>query len=117
MKHLLTLILALFSFAAFSQTVTNTIVLDGSDSKDDDGSITKYEWKQTGGTASTITNANTAKATVVFAQAGIYYYQFAVTDNDGATGTANVTVTVQAANVPPKAIIQASQITIKLPAK
>ena len=115
MKHLLTLIFVLFSFAAFSQTVTNTVILDGSDSRDDDGTISKYEWKQTGGTTTTITAANTSKATVVFTQAGTYYYQFTVTDNEGATGTANMVVTVLAANVAPKAVIKATQVTIKLP--
>lgn len=118
MKKLLFLFFfAATCFTAISQTVTNTVVLDGSDSKDDDGTIAKYQWIQTGGTTTTMTNANTAKATVVFTQAGTYYYQFTVTDNDGATGTANVEVDVFAANVPPKAIIKATKITIKLPAK
>lgn len=118
MKHLLTFLLMLLSFGAFSQTVTNTVTLDGTGSSDADGSITKYEWKQVGGAAITpITDADKVKATVVYTTAGVYNYSLTVTDNDGATSTANTQVTVLAANAPPKAVISVTQITIKLPAK
>jgi len=117
MKHLLTAILLMFSFAAFSQTVpvTNTAILNGSASYDPDGSIVKYAWVQTSGTATTINHADSSVATVIYTVAGTYQYTLNVTDNDGATSSANVTVTVYPANIPPKAIISASQINIKLP--
>jgi hypothetical protein len=117
MKHLLTAILLMFSFAAFSQTVpvTNTATLNGSASYDPDGSIVKYAWVQTSGTATTINHADSSVANVVYTVAGTYQYTLNVTDNDGATSSANVTVTVYPANIPPKAIISASQINIKLP--
>lgn len=123
MKHLLSFIFLICSFGTFAHTVadtipvTNTVILDASDSKDDDGSVVKYQWTQTGGTTVTILNASTSKGTVTFTQAGTYYFQADVTDNDGATGTANMVVTVLAANIPPKAVIKATQVTIKLPGK
>jgi hypothetical protein len=121
MKHLLTTILLMFSFAAFSQTVpvTNTATLDGSASNDVDGSIVKYLWVQTGGTAiTTVNNADKPIANVVYTVAGTYNYSLTVTDDKGATGIANVQVIVQPAdNVAPKAVISVSTITIKLPPK
>lgn len=117
MKHLFVFIFMLLSFGAFSQTVTNTVTLDGSGSSDADGSIVKYAWSQTGGpVTTTITNADQTKATVTYNTPGVYTYNLAVTDNDGATATASTQVTVLAANAPPKAVITVTQITIKLPA-
>lgn len=117
MKHLLILLFMFLSLGAFSQTVTNTVTLDGSGSTDPDGSIVKYAWSQTGGpVTTTITNADQAKATVIYSTPGVYDYTLTVTDNDGATATASTQVTVLAANVPPKAVITVTQITIKLPA-
>jgi hypothetical protein len=115
-KIISVLFLLLISYMGFSQVpVTNTATLNGSASYDPDGSIVKYAWVQTSGTATTINHADSSVANVVYAVAGTYQYTLNVTDNDGATSSANVTVTVYPANIPPKAVISASQINIKLP--
>lgn len=117
MKQLLVILfLMLISYMGFSQVpVTNTAILNGSASYDPDGSIVKYSWVQKSGTATIINHADSSVANVVYTVPGIYQYTLNVTDNDGATSSADVTVTVYAANIPPKAVISVSQINIKLP--
>lgn len=104
MKHLLTIIMLLFSSAIFAQTATTT--LDGSASSDSDGTIIAYKWVQVSGPSNpVITNATTSKATVTYTVAGVYKYSLTVTDNSGASTTATVDITVLAANIPPHAVI------------
>jgi PKD repeat protein len=111
-KVIFIFLLAAISFASKSQTVTNTVTLDGSGSSDSDGTIASYKWEQISGpVASTITNSTSAKATVVYTTAGVYKYQLTVTDDKGASGTATTQVTVLAANIPPKAVITIAQGT------
>ncbi len=85
--------------AGADQTVAeaSTVTLDGTGSSDSDGTVTGYQWTQTGGTPVTITNATTSIATFT-APAGpaTLTFQLEVTDNDGATNTATTTVTVNA---------------------
>ena len=65
---------------------------------DADGTIASYRWQQlTGPSASTLSATNTANITVSNLQAGVYTYRLTVTDNDGATATDDVTVTVNSA--------------------
>ena len=109
------------SFSGFSQsdtTVTNIATLDGSGSIDNNvnGGIVKYQWSQVSGTATTITNANSAIATVVFTQPGIYQYQLTVTNKAGLSDSQTMQVTVLAGDVKPQAIIIAVPV-IKLPAQ
>ncbi len=107
--------------AGADQTITlpvNSVTLDGSKSVDADGTIVSYSWNKISGSgAITITNSNTAKPTVSGLQAGTYVFQLTVTDNTGATGTDNVTITVNpavVANQPPVANAGTDQ-TITLP--
>jgi alpha-tubulin suppressor-like RCC1 family protein len=73
----------------------SSVTLDGSGSYDTDGTIVAYEWVQVSGLGGvTITNSSSAKAGLVGLQAGTYVFQLTVTDNFGATSTAQVTVTV-----------------------
>ncbi|MFT3675248.1 MAG: PKD domain-containing protein [Chitinophagaceae bacterium] len=83
----------------------STAVLDGTGSNDADGSITAYTWQQVSGpSTSTLSSATTARITVSNLIQGVYTYRLTVRDNDGATNTATVTVTVNAApNVNPVA--------------
>ena len=77
-----------------------TVTLDGSASYDPDGSIVKYSWMQVSGLGGvSITSSATAKATVYGLQPGVYVFRLMVTDNDGATGTSEVTITVSAGNL------------------
>ena len=74
---------------------TNSTTLSGAASADADGTIATYQWQQMSGpSASTLSATNTAGITVSNLQAGVYTYRLTVTDNDGATATDEVTVTV-----------------------
>ncbi|SHN44341.1 PKD domain-containing protein [Chitinophaga sp. CF418] len=75
---------------------TSTVTLDGSASKDADGKIVKYAWKKISGPAAggVVTSANQAKTTVTGLVGGTYTFALTVTDDDNATGTANVVVRV-----------------------
>ncbi len=96
---------------------TNSTTLQGSGS-DPDGSIASYSWSRVSGpTAFTLGNANSASTTLSNLVQGTYVFKLTVTDNKGATGTDNVTITVNAGsvlNVPPTANA-GSDISLTLP--
>lgn len=87
----------------FTVTLPNpSIYLVGTASSDPDGSIVSYSWSRISGPgAITIVNSTTALPTVVGAQEGVYVFELTVTDDRGATATDRVTVTVNAAPLPP----------------
>ncbi len=82
--------------AGSAQTVNSgvTVTLDGSASSDADGSIASYSWSQTSGTPVTLNNANAAQASFVSPASGTLVFQLTVTDNEGASASASVTITV-----------------------
>ena len=64
---------------------------------DGDGTIVSYSWQQESGIAVTITNANMANASFVapmVAASEVLLFRITVTDDDGATGSDTITVTV-----------------------
>lgn len=74
-----------------------SVSLDGSASKDSDGTIASYAWSQVSGTAVALTNANSAVASfdvAEVAQQETLTFSLTVTDNDGATSTDTVVITV-----------------------
>jgi parallel beta-helix repeat protein len=76
---------------------TNSVVLSGS-GNDPDGRITNYQWtKVSGPTSFNIATPTAGTTTVTGLVQGIYVFQLRVTDNKGATATATVQVTVNAA--------------------
>ncbi|MCP4413722.1 MAG: hypothetical protein GY808_14270 [Gammaproteobacteria bacterium] len=84
--------------ADFSNVEETQVTLDGSSSRDSDGSIASYVWVQTAGTSSvTLTNASTAVATftspVVDTDTPLTF-QLTVTDDQGLSATDSVVVTV-----------------------
>ncbi|WP_153801192.1 PKD domain-containing protein [Foetidibacter luteolus] len=85
----------------------NSTVLDGSASKDTDGSIKSYAWSRVSGPAyGSHTGTSTAKLTLSGLVEGIYVYKLVVTDDKGATASASVNVTISApANNAPVASI------------
>jgi hypothetical protein len=97
--------------AGTNQTIiapANSVTLDGTSSFDPDGTIAAYAWTQVSGpTSSVISGANTATPTASQLGLGQYVFQLTVTDNNGATNTDQVTITVNAGvskvNIPPVA--------------
>ncbi|MDA0143349.1 chitinase [Vibrio toranzoniae] len=74
-----------------------SVSLDGSASKDSDGTIASYVWSQVSGTAVTLANGNAAVASfdvVEVTQQETLTFNLTVTDNEGATSTDTVVVTV-----------------------
>ncbi|HPG10488.1 MAG TPA: hypothetical protein PLU37_03090, partial [Chitinophagaceae bacterium] len=75
----------------------NTITLNGSGT-DPDGTIVSYQWiKLTGPSLFTIVNPTLAQTVVNSLVQGVYTFKLTVTDNQGATGSDTVQVTVNAA--------------------
>ncbi len=105
--------------AGAGQTITlptNSVTVDGSASKDQDGTITAYAWSQTSGpSAATIASPATVSTGISGLQQGIYIFALKVTDNSGATASDTLTITVNAAaNLPPVANAGSSK-SITLP--
>jgi predicted esterase len=100
------------------QLPVNSASLDGSGSTDADGQITTWLWKKTAGPAGgDLSTAAAAKTNADNLQEGTYTFQLTVTDNDGASSSANVNVVVLPAvpqNKPPVANA-GNNIQIQLP--
>ena len=104
--------------AGSDQTITlptNIVTLSGSGS-DADGTVVSYSWtKISGPSGSAIVNPATAATDVTGLVQGVYQFQLQVTDNNGATATDVIIITVNAAaNIPPFADAGLDQ-TITLP--
>jgi Secretion system C-terminal sorting domain/PKD domain len=73
----------------------STANLNGTASNDPDGTISSYSWNKISGPgAITIVNSNTATPSATGLVAGQYVFELTVTDNAGATGKDQVSVTV-----------------------
>ncbi len=103
--------------AGSAQTITlptSSVTLSGSGT-DSDGSISKYAWTKVSGGGATIASPSAAKTNITGLVQGTYVFRLTVTDNNGATATSDVTVTVNpAANKAPVANAGGAQ-TITLP--
>lgn len=75
------------------QLPTNSVTLTGS-GNDSDGTIASYAWVKLSGAAATIASPAAAQSLITGLAEGIYTFRLTVTDNEGATGTNDVTVTV-----------------------
>lgn len=87
--------------AGIDQSAYSSIMLDGSQSNDTDGSIVLYEWLLEHRDDSAYNKITTGeKPTVTDLEPGIYDVTLTVTDNDGLTDTDTMVLTVLS-NVPP----------------
>ncbi|WP_432816141.1 glycosyl hydrolase family 18 protein [Vibrio intestinalis] len=101
--------------AGVDQTVVSAtaVTLDASASKDSDGTIASYQWTQVSGEPVVLTGATTAQASFVaptVTQNSVLVFEVTVTDNEAASATDRVTVTVVSelpVNTPPVAAIVA----------
>lgn len=86
--------------AGADQTITlpvSTATLRGT-ATDSDGSIASWTWSQASGPAATIQSPSSATTAISgLTTAGTYVFTLKVTDNGGATASANTTVTVKSA--------------------
>jgi hypothetical protein len=86
--------------AGADQSITlpvTSVTLTGTAS-DADGSIASYAWTQSSGPAATIQSPSSVTTAISgLTTAGTYVFTLKVTDNGGATATANTTVTVKSA--------------------
>jgi hypothetical protein len=92
--------------ATLAAVVGTPVTFGSTGSADPDGTIAAYAWTLAGATPS---SATTPSATVTYAAAGTYVVRLQVTDDRGASATAEKTVTVTAggngSNLPPVAVI------------
>lgn len=96
-----------------------TAQLSGSDSKDPDGDIASYAWSQVSGPVTALLSSTSAvnPSANKLTEAGTYVFKLTVTDNDGATATDQVTVTVKSASANKAPVANTgSNVTITLPA-
>lgn len=97
--------------ATLFPAAANAIQLDGKDSTDEDGTIDSYKWIQLDGPTVAIDGASLDTAIVKDMQPATYKFQLMVTDNNNATGKAEVSITIDAPpNQPPKANAGQNQI-------
>ncbi len=76
----------------------NSVSLNGTSSFDPDGTISAYSWSQVSGpSGATLAGVNTSTPTASQLIVGQYVFQLNVTDNNGATNSDQVTVTVNPA--------------------
>lgn len=74
-----------------------TVVTLSGSASDSDGTIASYAWAQVSGPAVTLNNANTATATTPALAPGAYVFRLTATDNEGASNSDEVTITVTSA--------------------
>jgi gliding motility-associated-like protein len=83
----------------------NSVTLDGLPSSDPDGVVTAFAWEQISGPVATLSDTTFAELLVTDLSEGVYVFALTVTDNDGATQTDMITVTVtteEELNIMPK---------------
>lgn len=82
-----------------SITLPTTSVTMAGSGTDADGTIVSKAWTQVSGATATITTPSSYTTTITGLTAGTYVFRLTVTDNSGATGSDDMTVTVSAGDV------------------
>jgi uncharacterized protein YkuJ len=80
---------------------TTKVVLSGSGSHDSDGTIASYSWTKTSGPSASLSGAGSSQLTVTNLSVGTYNFKLTVKDDDGATDSDEVMVTVSSNPPPP----------------
>jgi Secretion system C-terminal sorting domain/PKD domain len=93
-----------------------TATLDGSGSYDTDGTIVKYQWVQISGGGGITIVGSSATVLVYGLQPGVYVFQLTVTDDLGATSSAQVTITVDAGSGTGPVAVPGNDTTLAYPA-
>jgi predicted outer membrane repeat protein len=93
------------SFADNDNNGSEVVTLDGSGSGDSDGTIVDYEWSEDGEIIATGVNPQVDLAV------GVHTITLTVTDDDGATDTDEVIITVEAASVTCDTTVTAGDVT------
>src|SRR5262245_10349280 len=74
---------------------TDSVLLDGSDSNDPDGTLSEWLWKKISGPGSfTIANTKAAKTVVKNITIGVYQFELKVTDDKGSSAKDTMQVIV-----------------------
>ncbi len=95
---------------------TNTVILTGT-ANDADGTIAGVQWRKVSGPANfTIASPAQLQTVINGLTAGVYTFELTATDNHGATATASVSVTVNAANNQTPTVSAGNNVSITLPA-
>lgn len=82
------------------QLPTNAVTVSGSNSSDPDGTIFSYAWTKISGPSTyTITSPSSVSTTITGLVEGTYVFRLTVTDNNSATDTDDITITVNPAPV------------------
>ncbi len=76
-----------------------SVILSGS-ATDSDGTIVTYRWTQVSGPAATIATPTSTTTAVTGLTPGVHLFRLTATDDHGATGASDVTVTVNAQGAP-----------------
>ena len=84
--------IAAFSYSPGNPLINQTVTFNASDSTDQDGNITNYEWDF--GDEGNITNTTEPITNHTYASAGTFTVNLTVTDDEGATNTTSKTITV-----------------------
>ena len=81
-----------FSYSPANPVINQTVTLNASDSKDQDGNITNYEWDF--GDGGNTTNMTVPITNHTYASAGTFTVTLTVTDDEGATNATSQVITV-----------------------
>lgn len=100
--------------AGLDQSVNEqtSVTLNGSSSADSDGTISTYNWVQAGGTAVTLSGAGNASpqfTAPTLTSSEILTFSLTVTDNEGATGSDSISISVLPVNLAPVAVAGVDQ--------
>ncbi|MGJ3234253.1 PKD domain-containing protein [Marivirga sp.] len=89
---------------------TSSLIINGS-ATDSDGTIITYNWSQINGpNSASLTNADTESVSISNLIEGIYNFNFEVTDNNGASASDEVKLTVNATNQAPSVFAGKDQV-------